>query len=716
MEDELSKQRQRVCRLAQGGPWSQARVDKLLPALEALRGTSGPYSSSLGQEVNRALAGLLCGEVALARQALPYLGNLEYGSLDLSHMELEALPPVLLQTPGLRSLHLDHNRLTTLPEDLGTLTEVEHLQLRNNQLTRLPEALGRCHKLETLYLSHNQLSALPQSLGRLERLRALYCDKNQLTALPEEMGDLQSLRYLHLRSNRLTGLPWSMHRLQRLEELHLASNPIKSFPEVLFYLKLRDASGLKGPGGRKRTLAQRISFCRRLSSTQLDLEARRRVFALSEGQPAPRSAWFEALHVSRFEDEARQAILGWGGQASFEENPLRAGSVVALLGSTALKKSDLKARLKERGLGYAAKLSPEVTHVVVGKKPPLELLPLLEEHSFTFVSDQALNKALETEADRFLLDQAVPTEARANLDNLRTLLGSLEEASAAMGLEMLKAGGVPRELYGDLFGLARFAPWSGLKRKARDLLKLHGDPAMQAALKDRAGLIHGALPAHQKTTENFSAWQRRHPWLDMGQVALMALRHRQHGLPWLLTRYPVNHPLRRQAFALMRQGDTLDLGAFYAHDYAPFLHLAHHYPRIQRSPRAFPPELLDHSDLKILSLRGCIFAEIPEELGLFARLERLDLSLGILQALPDSLAQLRTLRALDLSGNHFSQVPPVIARMTGLTHLLLHQNHCGGGHQPLHLDAQARQQLPALRYLTQGQEQPHTSLLSPELP
>jgi Leucine-rich repeat (LRR) protein len=110
-----------------------------------------------------------------------------------------------------------------------------------------------------------------------------------------------------------------------------------------------------------------------------------------------------------------------------------------------------------------------------------------------------------------------------------------------------------------------------------------------------------------------------------------------------------------------------------------------------------------------------MFEELPDELGLFSRLERLDLSWGILRALPGSLGDLPRLVALDISGQRFDQVPQVVLSMTGLTHLQVGLNHHGGGQRPLWLTQEQRGALPALRHLTEGDQHPALDLLTAQL-
>ncbi len=67
------------------------------------------------------------------------------------------------------------------------------LDLSELELTALPKELGQLSNLSGLSLSQNQLTALPKELGQLSNLSGLDLSQNQLTALPKELGQLSNL-------------------------------------------------------------------------------------------------------------------------------------------------------------------------------------------------------------------------------------------------------------------------------------------------------------------------------------------------------------------------------------------------------------------------------------------------------------------------------------------------------------------------------------------
>jgi hypothetical protein len=86
------------------------------------------------------------------------------GTLDLSNLQLEALPPRLAQLTNLTVLDLTGNQLTTLHEGLTQLTNLTLLALTGNQLTTLPDWLAELTALQHLLVQGNPLGSPPPEI------------------------------------------------------------------------------------------------------------------------------------------------------------------------------------------------------------------------------------------------------------------------------------------------------------------------------------------------------------------------------------------------------------------------------------------------------------------------------------------------------------------------------------------------------------------------
>ena len=95
-------------------------------------------------------------------------------------------------------LNLSHLNLEILPPEIGLLTALQRLDLSNNQLHALPPEIGQLTALQELDLSNNRLHALPPEIRLLTALQALFLHNNQLRTLPPEIRLLTALQTLFL--------------------------------------------------------------------------------------------------------------------------------------------------------------------------------------------------------------------------------------------------------------------------------------------------------------------------------------------------------------------------------------------------------------------------------------------------------------------------------------------------------------------------------------
>ncbi len=144
-------------------------------------------------------------------------------------------------------LDLSDLNLSAVPDRVWTLDQLEILRLERNGLTSLSEEIGRLGRLRFLNLTMNSLIALPESIGQLAALNTLDLDFNRLEKLPDELGLLYQLETLKLWDNNLSHFPDTVRSLTRLVSLDLDENPIGKIPEwigTLQHLVTLHLSGL----------------------------------------------------------------------------------------------------------------------------------------------------------------------------------------------------------------------------------------------------------------------------------------------------------------------------------------------------------------------------------------------------------------------------------------------------------------------------------------
>ncbi len=674
------------------GSCALTRISPELGRLRELKRLSLSYNRDLAElpDVLDGLESLESFEASgCALTALPPsiggLKRLKY--LHLTGQKLAALPETIGGLESLVTLDLTSAKLKTLPPEIGQLRQLQHLDLSRNEVEALPPEIGRLESLRTLVAHNNRLKSLPETIGELTELESLDLHKNQLTQLPDAFAKLTKLRFLSLQGNKLTDLPPSMRRLESLEQLQLASNKIKGMPEVVFHLRLQDATGLPGPRARK--LKDRLKLIRGCHQANLDVEAIKRVYDLYLGKDVDREVTFEALKVPQFGDEVLAEIFTWP-ESGLKDHPLRKGSVITFEGKSSMKKTEAKSKLEEIGLGYSPKIKKGVTHVVLGRSP--KDVKGLAQGKHAFISEQELVSFLETFEERFLLEEEAAQEGAVG--NVEELLRSEDDASVALGLEVLESGGVPDEVMTELFIIAKLSPKKKLKAKARRLIDLHGSQGVRAAVKDRRKLLSDAHKAEKLTEEALNAYGRSYPSLDWVRVAYELIRLRGRGFRFLYDRTKPGHPLRDRALRGLLKNGVIDFGGAFM-GYTPHYRNAYAY----YFPPAFPIEVVEWPGVVELRLQGCAFGQLPPEIGQMTGLRRLDLASNQLTDLPEALADLTGLEDLNLSDNQLKEVPEVLARLTSLQRLNIRNNRRGTEDVPLTAPPELREALPNCQIL-----------------
>ena len=176
--------------------------------------------------------------------------------LDLSNLNLPAIPESVAQLGQLQTLHLYNNQITAIPDFLTHLAQLRKLNLLANRITVIPDSLAKLAQLQSLSLSGNQITAIPDSLAQLTQLQSLFLDRNRITAIPDSLAQLTGLLILDLSNNLITAIPDSLAALENLVQLYLNGNPSLGIPPEVLGPTLNEAvSQKKTPKPPKEILA-----------------------------------------------------------------------------------------------------------------------------------------------------------------------------------------------------------------------------------------------------------------------------------------------------------------------------------------------------------------------------------------------------------------------------------------------------------------------------
>ncbi|CAC5384169.1 Protein flightless-1,Protein flightless-1 homolog [Mytilus coruscus] len=149
--------------------------------------------------------------------------------VDLSDNDLETLPPQMRRLTNLQTLILNNNPLIHAQlRQLPALTSLETLQMRNTQrtLNNFPLGVDTLTNLQDIDLSGNDLPRVPETLYKLSPLKRLNLSNNQITELSLVIDTWVNLETLNLSRNKITALPSSLHKLVALKKLYINSNQL----------------------------------------------------------------------------------------------------------------------------------------------------------------------------------------------------------------------------------------------------------------------------------------------------------------------------------------------------------------------------------------------------------------------------------------------------------------------------------------------------------
>lgn len=480
-------------------------------------------------------------------EALCDLGAL--GSLTISSRALEALPQGLARLQALGSLTLrDVPGVTALPSGLGQLPRLRFLSVESSTMEDLTaleqgfEALETLYlvglpvsdailasivalpNLKHLYLKRMDLQQLPASLVQLSQLESLSVSNNALTSIPELLLQLPQLQTLDISNNQLHAFPTFLEKHPQQPVLNWSNNPFGEYPKALAQLP----KSMLLHHFKAAELKQYQQFIDRVQDLNLTPKALDLLFLIKNSHPLPVGKFERAdfLAVWQYPDKSFQQLvlerLLESEKGYFEAKPLTPQDAVAVVGkSPLLSKTEIRTILKQKNIPYHTKPNATTTHLLVGTTgiKPIDLLANSEQ---VLISSQAFQDYANAVTQPYLLEE----ESADNLDHIATLLLSTATDNQQLGIELLKGGGVPKELATELFVVYKFSEDKKLASKARKLLQSIASTPLLEALKQRVNLrrIEGPSQARGKIEQLTKGTE-----LEAWKIAQYAMQYHSYG-------------------------------------------------------------------------------------------------------------------------------------------------------------------------------------------
>jgi len=154
--------------------------------------------------------------------------------LDLSHLQLNKLPPVIFLTIfRFTSFNCSGNRLESIPNTFPQCSRLEILQCYDNLLTVFPDGIGNFSKLHTIGCQDNYLTKIPEDIGNCSALTSFNCSNNKLTELPFLLSHCP-LEEFDFSNNRISEIPHTLGNCMTLKTLNCSRNSsLNTIPTLL---------------------------------------------------------------------------------------------------------------------------------------------------------------------------------------------------------------------------------------------------------------------------------------------------------------------------------------------------------------------------------------------------------------------------------------------------------------------------------------------------
>ncbi|WP_299459128.1 BRCT domain-containing protein [uncultured Microscilla sp.] len=623
--------------------------------------------------------------------------------------KLTHLPEVLDKLTLLKVLDISNMnpKFTQLPSTLTKLTSLEKLCLSGNNIAQLPRDIGRLLKLHTLWVG-DALQELPKEIAHLNQLEELYLGNAVLWQLPEEVATLACLRVLdfgkcaqldlehtfdllkalkHVRKikighRKLDALPDNIAQLDNIEEVDLTTCELTALPEVITVLAKMPALTTLRVKMNHSPLPASMSLLAHLHTIQVDYPIN---YLYRHEQPIGGIPleWglFEHTHIesnSPYFDKTNRFIAQYGNEnypkerrmfffgvytGNFEsllqrvDNHLKKSSfkpersVFFVTGKVSgFTQKELKEKLVEYGIQVSNKITPRVTHAVIGRFTKPALVAQIFALPIAIVLEDYLKDFIWAQDKPYLMKGNVAEMSRHVLD----LFMSDDEDNFKLALQIIEGGGASRQIITYLMVISLFYPDNEVRKESRRLFKKYASSELQEHVRK-----HWNIALRQKVESYYLNPLIDHPEVNAGEFMVMRIRvswaggnaHRVYMKERInLSRVSFSRlPKSLVYLGTIRKIVLTDNPSF---DFDQALEVLNQLPHLEE-----------------LSLANCSLTAVPKGVYTLKKLKKLNLSYNQLTHLSGGFSQLSQLEELVLDNNPLQQVAPDFYRLPQLKKL-----------------------------------------------
>ncbi|MEN7548574.1 hypothetical protein AAG747_11675 [Rapidithrix thailandica] len=654
-----------------------------LPTLKTLRIRSKKLPQLPEEFV--AMSGLEGLIIKAPLRQLPELNNCpKLETLKLEDVEIETFSTTDAWPERLESLQITSKQRVKKGPVFSFLKELRYLKWKSDQPSQIDLAgisackflnelkvqnislhpdLKECQQLESLTFEGGELVELPAYVTGMKCLKHLQVTGTGLSRVPEDWSALKNLEFLELANNQLEDFSF-LYTLSSLyiQRISIEGNPIR---DPLFMLDSNHHLPIATDvfkGFSLLNASETLRFVQALVKSKLSRKDKEWFFyrfkeltELKIPNDWPVSRLLQAFHIDY--SLLHSLVVNWLlalSEAQEAETKLCAGAKVLLLGKFHWPEQVIAKNLEVLGLTLCKQWEDGISHIVIGKCPPVALPEVAFIGACVLLENQ-LCRLLMAYQSGFLQD--VKGE-KAFGERLVRMLRSDDPATQILALEILEKGGVPEPLFMELLLLQKCSEKENVRAEAKKLLEIYG-PAEWLSLvwnADFENLKEESKDIYEKQcfVETFVGREL------LARFSFELFQRHGKGLPYLLVHLPLFHPWRLKTLETLTTDSIMDLS-----------HGGGQHSKIRLK---FPSDYPYKKKVTQLNLEHCNLKLVPCELAEFENLVELDLSLNLLEEFPEAVLSLKKLRSLDLFGNGVQSVPANIVELEQLEELGLNFN------------------------------------------
>lgn len=593
---------------------------------------------------------------------------------------LSSLATLTVETPKLENIFsLEGNDKLSY---FNAKTKATNLPIGLFELPKLRQCTLTGFTIESFSISNTSLTHLTlDSLKKLNdlpdfsKLPLVYLQLNnlpQLTSLDNaNLPVVTTLDKLILKKLKISDLPEFTSSKINLFEMKGMDN-IPAEKEFMMLMKVKTKqfklSGIKVTKANEEAVQK---FIYALSKSPLNLEEQSFFFniyfpSINRRNVAPKKVEYTkqqllklaSINHSLLKAEATRLINKQIGN-DLGGNNINPKMKIAILGTTGTKKTAFKERLESVNITYHSKVQEDTSHVVIGSG----IKEFNIDENISWVAENLLTTYLNSQNKPFLLETEDVEESSNNIENIKALLTSNEEDTALLGFELLKTGGVPKELYLELLFLFKTSDNKKIKTESKKLLIANAPTSYQKVLADRSRFA--SSKSEKDLTGQFRRMHREYNDINWFLFAYYFYQKYEKGLRFIIDAAPKSNEIRQNVFKEIIKNNVLDFHEVYAgKDYLP--EYSNQYAYWNYVSSDIPLELFDDTTIQNLNIKGVLLEGIPTEIQNLKDLRVLNCSYNMLKELPQEIIHLQNLEELNISENEFESFPMIIKELKKL--------------------------------------------------